>query len=77
MRDFPHDLDILKECKPVYEQMEGWQADLGDATSFDTLPIKAQDYLHKLAEVSGCPIVLVSIGPRRDQTIQLKNPFDK
>jgi adenylosuccinate synthase len=77
LEDFPHDLDILKECKPVYEQMDGWQADLGTATSFETLPAKAQDYLRKIEEVCGCPIVLVSIGPRRDQTIQLKNPFDK
>jgi adenylosuccinate synthase len=77
LEDFPQDLDVLKECKPVYEQVEGWKCDLSAATSFDTLPDKAQAYLRKLEQVTGCPVVLVSIGPRRDQTIQVKNPFDK
>jgi adenylosuccinate synthase len=29
----------------------------------------------RLEELAGCPIVLVSVGPRRDQTMMLKNPF--
>ncbi|APG28011.1 adenylosuccinate synthase [Syntrophotalea acetylenivorans] len=75
LEDFPNDLEILKECTPVYEEVEGWQSDLCDATSYEELPEKAKAYLKKLEEVSGCPIILVSVGPRRDQTIQLSNPF--
>lgn len=75
LEDFPQDLEVLKECKPVYEKIEGWNTSLAEATSSETLPKKAQDYLKKLEEVTGCPVVLVSVGPRRDQTLQVKNPF--
>ncbi|MEJ2200817.1 MAG: adenylosuccinate synthase [Desulfuromonadaceae bacterium] len=75
LEDFPQDLDVLKECKPVYEEVDGWNCDLSSATSFESLPQKARDYLAKLEQVTGCPVVLVSIGPRRSETIQIKNPF--
>lgn len=75
LEDFPQDLEVLKECKPVYEEVEGWNASLAGANSTETLPQKAQDYLKKLEQVTGCPVVLVSVGPRRDETIQVKNPF--
>jgi adenylosuccinate synthase len=75
VEEFPRDLDILAECKPVYEEQEGWQTDISGAKSFEELPAQARNYLKKLEEVTGCPVVLVSVGPRRDQTIQLRNPF--
>jgi adenylosuccinate synthase len=75
LEDFPQGLDVLKECKPVYEEMEGWKTDISSATVFDDLPQKTRDYIKKLEQVTGCPVVMVSVGPRRDQTIELKNPF--
>jgi adenylosuccinate synthase len=75
IEEFPRDLDILAECKPVYEEQEGWQTDISGASRFEELPVQARNYLKKLEEVAGCPVVLVSVGPRRDQTIQLRNPF--
>jgi adenylosuccinate synthase len=75
LEDFPQGLDVLKECKPVYEEMEGWKTDISKATIFDDLPQKTRDYIKKLEQVTGCPVVMVSVGPRRDQTIELKNPF--
>ncbi len=75
LEDFPQDFEILKDCKPVYEELDGWKCDIAGATSFESLPLKAQQYLKKLEEVTGCPAVLISIGPRRDETIQVKNPF--
>jgi adenylosuccinate synthase len=77
LEDFPKDLDILKECTPVYEEIDGWQSDLSEIRSFDELPAPAKAYLKKLEQVTGCPVVLVSVGPRRDQTIQVKNPFHR
>jgi adenylosuccinate synthase len=75
LEEFPRELDVLKECQPVYEELPGWQTDISGATTFDQLPAKAAAYVQKLEEVTGCPIVLVSVGPRRDQTIQINNPF--
>jgi adenylosuccinate synthase len=72
---FPRDLDVLKDCNPVYEEFDGWQSDITGIRSYEELPQQARAYLDKLSEVSECPLVLISVGPRRDQTIQLSNPF--
>jgi adenylosuccinate synthase len=48
---------------------------LAGARTVEELPEKARIYLKKLEQVTGCPVALVSIGPRRDQTIQVRNPF--
>ena len=76
LEEFPRDADILSECTPVYEEFDGWQSDICEARSMDDLPEAAKAYLAKLEELAGCPAVLVSVGPRRDQTIQISNPFD-
>jgi adenylosuccinate synthase len=76
LEDFPRDPDVLRECKPVYEEIEGWQSDITGITRVEDLPSKAAEYIRKLEEVTACPVVLISVGPRRDQTIQLKNPFN-
>ncbi len=75
LEEFPMDLDVLRECKPVYEEVDGWKCDITGAKTFEELPEKARAYVQKLEQVTGCPILLVSVGPRRDQTIQLRNPF--
>jgi len=75
LEEFPRDVRVLKECHPVYEEMPGWGTDITGAKCMDDLPEKARTYLKKLEEVSGCPAVLVSVGPRRDQTIEVTNPF--
>jgi adenylosuccinate synthase len=73
--ELPANLDVFGKCRPVYEEMPGWQEDISGARTFAELPEKARNYVRRLEELSGCPIVLVSVGPRRDQTIMLKNPF--
>ncbi len=75
LEEFPRDFEILSECKPVYEQLDGWGSDISGVRSLEELPAAARSYLDRLAEVTGCPLVLVSVGPRRDQTIQISNPF--
>jgi adenylosuccinate synthase len=75
LENFPRDPDVLRDCHPVYEEFEGWKSDICGAKSYDQLPATARAYLKGLEQLSGCPIVLISVGPRRDQTIQLSNPF--
>ncbi|MGI6679668.1 MAG: adenylosuccinate synthase [Dehalobacterium sp.] len=66
---FPSSLQTLEECRPIYETVEGWQEDTSKAKTFEALPPKAQKYIKKIEELSGCKVVLVSVGPKRDQTI--------
>ncbi|MGD0845345.1 MAG: adenylosuccinate synthase [Geobacteraceae bacterium] len=73
--ELPANLEVFGSCRPVYEEMPGWKTDISAARCFADLPEKAQRYVSRLEELIGCPIVLVSVGARRDQTIMLKNPF--
>jgi adenylosuccinate synthase len=45
-------------------------------TRVSDLPKSAQAYVRRIEEVIGSEIILVSVGPGREQTILLKNPFD-
>jgi adenylosuccinate synthase len=75
LEEVPANLDVFEECRPVYEEMPGWKTDISGARTFAELPEKAQLYVKRLETLIGCPIALVSVGPRRDQTILLRNPF--
>jgi adenylosuccinate synthase len=73
--ELPASLEVFSECQPVYEELPGWKCDITKCTSFDQLPANAQSYVKRLEQLIGCPIVLVSVGPGRESTIVLKNPF--
>lgn len=75
LETLPAALEVFENCVPVYEELPGWNVDITGARSFEELPENARKYVLRLQELSGCPIVMVSVGPRRDQTITLKNPF--
>ncbi|HEU0264950.1 MAG TPA: adenylosuccinate synthase [Geobacterales bacterium] len=75
LSEVPANLDVFAACEPIYEEMPGWQGDITGARTFAELPANAQAYVKRLEELVGCPMVLVSVGPRRDETILLSNPF--
>lgn len=77
IEEFPQDYDVLKECTPVYEEIPGWQSDINAMTSYDQLPTQVKDYVEKIEKWTGCPVVLVSVGPRRSETLTRTNPFEK
>ena len=59
-------------AKPVYEYLDGWWEDISDARTFDDLPANAQAYVRRIEELSGARISAIGVGPRRDQTLQLR-----
>jgi len=78
LRDFPANLRILGECKPVYKDLEGW-GDLPSeewrriaAKGFDALPKAARAYLRWLETELGAPLAFVSVGRGREDTIDLR-----
>jgi adenylosuccinate synthase len=75
LESLPAALETFENCQPVYEELPGWRIDITGAKSFEELPENARAYVRRLEELAGCPIVMVSVGPRRDQTIVLRNPF--
>ncbi|HPT82661.1 MAG TPA: adenylosuccinate synthase [Limnochordia bacterium] len=72
LEHFPTDLDVLRECTPVYATLPGWQQDLSGVKSYEDLPPQARGYLEFIAEQVGCRVQIVSVGPRRDQTVFLE-----
>ncbi len=69
LREFPQTLTILSECEPVYEELEGWDEDITNITSYDDLPVNAKKYLDRIRELIGVPISIISVGSERGQTI--------
>lgn len=71
----PSSLKTLSRCVPVYEELPGWSADISSARNMDQLPPETRDYLLRIEEITGVPLSIVSVGPVRDQTIILQDPF--
>jgi adenylosuccinate synthase len=63
----------LATAQPIYQTMPGWEQDLAAATRWEHLPRRAQAYVRRIEELTGVPVAIVSVGPRRDQTVTL-NP---
>jgi len=76
MVDYPPlGADDLARCKPVYEQMAGWQSPTAGVTSMDELPAAAVAYVRRLEELVGLPAHIVSTGPERNQNVINVHPF--
>ncbi|MBW2631458.1 MAG: adenylosuccinate synthase [Deltaproteobacteria bacterium] len=71
----PPDTKLLEQCHPVYEEMDGWSEDIRRAKTIDELPVNTRKYIERLEELAGVKMSLVSVGPGRDETIMLENPF--
>ncbi|MFQ6122604.1 MAG: adenylosuccinate synthase [Dehalococcoidales bacterium] len=71
---FPASVVTLSKCQPVFEELPGWLAPTSDIRHYDQLPPQARQYLIRLEELISCPISLISVGMRREQTI-MKMPI--
>jgi adenylosuccinate synthase len=71
----PSELAALEACEPVWEEFPGWDEDIGKVRAWVDLPQNTKKYLKAIEEISGVPIRIISIGPSRDATIILRNPF--
>ena len=67
---FPAGVRELENAEPVYETLPGWQSPTTEARSMSDLPANARAYLHRIEELVGAPIVMVSVGTRRSQVIR-------
>jgi adenylosuccinate synthase len=72
---FPAETSTLDKCKPVYEEFPGWMTSTSGARSWEALPSRARGYLATLERLTGKKIWLVSTGPDREDTIELRDPF--
>ena len=73
----PASIKDLARCKPVYEEFPGWKADISSVRSVDELPWEAKNYIKRLEEIMEVYFSIISVGPMRDQTIEVCDPFSK
>ena len=81
LEEFPARLKVLEKCKPVYEEMDGWNNMPKEEwrelsrKGYDTLPEELKKYLKRIERIGGVPVYLISVGPGRESTICVKNIF--
>ncbi len=70
LKDFPASLEELSDCKPVYEEFEGFNEDISGLTEYDQLPENCKKYIARLEEVCECRVAMVGNGPDRTQILE-------
>jgi adenylosuccinate synthase len=75
LHDFPASGAVLRGVRPIYEDWPGWHEPLSGARTLTDLPPNARAYVRRLEEVTGAPMIMVSVGAGRTETILLQNPF--
>jgi adenylosuccinate synthase len=71
----PASLERLSRCVPVYEEMPGWKDDISGAQNTNQLPTAAREYLNFIEKMTGVPMSIISVGPKREETIELMELF--
>ena len=71
--DFPYHQSILHKATGEYEQLPGWDEDISGVRSLENLPAETRAYLELISDYVGVPIVLIGVGPSRDEVIWTKS----
>ncbi len=69
--DMPPHQSVFHDASPIYEELEGWHEEIDEARAFEDLPKQAQAYVRRMEELVGVPVSVVSIGPSREQSLQM------
>lgn len=75
IRNFPATIEELAAVQPIYETLDGWKSSIGAIRSYGALPRAARAYVRRIEELCEVDISLISVGPRRDQTLWLDRFF--
>ena len=71
---FPANVREVARCRPVYEEWPGWRTSTRGAARFDDLPDAARRYIARLEDITGAPAGILSLGPRRAETLFREMP---
>lgn len=66
--EYPANLDQLRRCKPIFEELPGWKEDITSCRTLEELPDNARKYLERISELCNVKISIFSVGPDREQT---------
>ncbi len=71
LKEFPSEISLLPECKPVYRSFPGWNADIGQVKQRSSLPKEAKRYLLFLEKQLTVPIQYLSVGAERKALVKI------
>jgi adenylosuccinate synthase len=71
----PAQFKVLQDCRPIYEEWEGWTEPIQGIRKRENLPQATRNYLNRIEELVQVPIGLISVGPDREETLFITNPF--
>ncbi len=74
-KDLPSIGSSFQLMEPIYQTFPGWKKSTSSCRSLKDLPTNAQNYLNFLAEEMDVTIAIVSVGPKRDQTVVIEDPI--
>jgi adenylosuccinate synthase len=74
-KDFPTDLEALRNCEPEYIEMNGWKESTAGVKDFRDLPANAVKYIKTIEDLMGAKIDIISTGQKRDEIIVLNEQF--
>ncbi len=69
LKSFPTAVRVLEQVEPVYQTYPGWKCDISQITDWKDLPVEARQYVRTIADLVQTPVSLLSVGPKRQQTI--------
>ena len=69
--NLPYGPSDLSGFEPIYEEVSGWQEDIRNARKWEDLPPAARAYILRIEELSGVQVRLVSVGPEREQVVDI------
>jgi adenylosuccinate synthase len=74
LQTMPASASVLNRCRPIYEELPGWEGPTTEVRNFDDLPRQAQAFVRRVETLLECPVDLISVGPSREQAI-IVNPI--
>jgi len=72
----PASIREVESLSPEYQELPGWNEDIRGARSLDELPGATLDYVKAIEDLAGVPVDIISVGPERQETIVVRNPFE-
>ena len=74
-RAMPSNIRTVEKVKPLYEDINGWQEEISGVRTLEELPVEARDYIRRIEDLTETQAAIISVGPARNETLLLKNPF--
>lgn len=75
IENMPADLEMYPDLQMVYDEFPGWEENISSVRSYKDLPKNCKNYISYMEEKTGVKAAIISVGPKREETIRLVDLF--